>query len=190
MDQPGERRSHAMATPRGGGIAIVVAVLLGIAWLAAASSQRTRCRWWSCALGLVLVAGIGWMDDHRPLPAWPRLMVQALAASTAGRGRSIRSLRACRMAVLAFVLVMVLVNVWNFMDGIDGLAASQAAIAAAGLALADGLGPWAWLGAGLFACGRGIPAVQLPQGPDFPGGCGQWRAWLPVGGLLIAGGCS
>lgn len=28
IDQPGERRSHSVATPRGGGIAIVIALLV------------------------------------------------------------------------------------------------------------------------------------------------------------------
>ncbi|MGH8044672.1 MAG: hypothetical protein ACREOX_08665, partial [Stenotrophomonas sp.] len=31
LDQPGERRSHGVATPRGGGIAIVLTLLLAIA---------------------------------------------------------------------------------------------------------------------------------------------------------------
>lgn len=29
LDHPGERRSHVVATPRGGGMAIVAAILLG-----------------------------------------------------------------------------------------------------------------------------------------------------------------
>ncbi len=34
LDQPGERRSHQVATPRGGGMAIVLAVLIACAWAA------------------------------------------------------------------------------------------------------------------------------------------------------------
>ena len=34
IDQPGERRSHDTPTPRGGGIAIVAAMLVALAWLA------------------------------------------------------------------------------------------------------------------------------------------------------------
>ena len=33
LDAPGERRSHEVATPRGGGIAIVAVVLAGLAWI-------------------------------------------------------------------------------------------------------------------------------------------------------------
>ena len=33
LDHPGERRSHALPTPRGGGISIVIAMLVVLAWL-------------------------------------------------------------------------------------------------------------------------------------------------------------
>ncbi|HYM86296.1 MAG TPA: lipopolysaccharide biosynthesis protein, partial [Pseudoxanthomonas sp.] len=79
LDQPGERRSHAVATPRGGGISIVACMLLGIAW--AGFHQPQHALLLTClAAGLLLVAGIGWVDDHRPLSPLLRLMVQALAA--------------------------------------------------------------------------------------------------------------
>ena len=78
LDQPGERRSHAVATPRGGGIAIVASQLLacaciGLLFPAAAATLAVF------SAGLLLVAGIGWWDDHRPLPALPRLAVHVLA---------------------------------------------------------------------------------------------------------------
>ena len=71
LDHPGERRSHAEPTPRGGGIGIVIAVLPAL--LVAGIGGSTSDDWWLVAAGLLLVAGIGWWDDHRPLPAWPRL---------------------------------------------------------------------------------------------------------------------
>jgi len=77
IDLPGERRSHAVATPRGGGVGITLALLA--AALAAAGSGLAG--WASTGLvlgGLLLVAGIGWIDDHRPLSPWSRLAVQCL----------------------------------------------------------------------------------------------------------------
>lgn len=184
LDQPGERRSHVMATPRGGGIAIVAAVLLGIAWLAAIHPEHA----WplaSCALGLILVAGIGWVDDHAALPAWPRLLVQAVAASMVAW--AIHQATAVMLdAVFAFALVMVMVNVWNFMDGIDGLAASQAAIAAAGLALVLGAGPWAWLGAGLFAATAGFLPFNFPKARVFLGDVGSGALGYLLALLILA----
>lgn len=184
LDHPGERRSHVMATPRGGGIAIVMAVLLGMAWLAIRQPQHA----WllgCCGLGLILVAGIGWVDDHAALPAWPRLLVQALAASLVAWAVH-RTTASMLDAMLAFALVMVMVNVWNFMDGIDGLAASQAAIAAAGLALVPGAGPWAWLGAGLVAAIAGFLPFNFPRARIFLGDVGSGALGYLLALLLLA----
>lgn len=184
LDQPGERRSHAMATPRGGGIAIVAAVLLGIVWLAVRQPEHAL-PLALCALGLALVAGIGWVDDHAALPAWPRLLVQALAASMVAWAIH-QTTAVMPDAVFAFVLVMVMVNVWNFMDGIDGLAASQAAIAAAGLALVLGTGPWAWLGAGLFAAIAGFLPFNFPKARVFLGDVGSGALGYLLALLILA----
>src|SRR5690606_35571422 len=76
MDQPGERRSHAVATPRGGGISITVvllAAILAMGWL----YEDLRPVLQAGALGLVLVATVGWIDDHRPLSARIRLLAHA-----------------------------------------------------------------------------------------------------------------
>ncbi|RZA11305.1 MAG: hypothetical protein EOP02_32555 [Proteobacteria bacterium] len=78
LDEPGERRSHDTATPRGGGIAIVACMLVAMAWLAI-SRPGYLLPMAALAVGLVLVAGIGWVDDHRPLSAWSRLVVQAVS---------------------------------------------------------------------------------------------------------------
>lgn len=186
LDQPGERRSHAVATPRGGGISIVVGILLGTAWLALRWPQHAVLL--SCfGIGLVLVAGVGWLDDHRPLSPWLRLAVQALAAlvlawavhRTTGSGLS---------TAVAFGLAMVLVNVWNFMDGIDGLAASQAAIAAAALAWALGSGPWAWLAIALVAGVAGFLPFNFPKATIFLGDVGSGALGYVLAMLIVAAG--
>src|SRR3546814_8575595 len=61
------------------------------------------------AAGLLLVAGIGWLDDHRPLTPWSRLAVHAVASCllgivAIGAGGQFAS------ALFAFVLAMVLVK--------------------------------------------------------------------------------
>ena len=79
IDHPGERRSHGSPTPRGGGLGIALVLLLALALLAwMVPAQRVLLL--AAAAGLALVAGIGWADDHRPLPALPRLLVHALAS--------------------------------------------------------------------------------------------------------------
>ena len=170
LDQPGERRSHAVATPRGGGIAIVVAILGSIAWIAAAGTVDRLLL--SCiAGGLLLVAGIGWLDDHRPISPWPRLFVHGMASGLLAWGLH-RVTGDWALTLQAFVLAMVLTNVWNFMDGIDGLAASQAVIVAFALALALG-GGWMLLAAALGAATLGFLPYNFPKARIFLGDVGS-----------------
>ena len=83
LDLPGQRRSHQVPTPRGGGIGIVVAMLVclpGVAWSVHAELSAPGLPGLSC-VALLLVALAGWWDDHHPLPAWPRLAVQLIACA-------------------------------------------------------------------------------------------------------------
>lgn len=172
IDHPGERRSHQLPTPRGGGAGIVAALLLALAWLAW-SRPALRPVLLAAATGLALVAGIGWADDHRPLPAIVRLLVHALAGALLGTGLWLFLGAPAWFGVLAALLALVLVNVWNFMDGIDALAASQAGIAGAGYLLLAGHGPVAWLAAALVAgCVAFLP-FNLPRARVFLGDIGS-----------------
>lgn len=205
IDQPGERRSHRVATPRGGGIAIAASALLALAWLASTSAIPMRMAG-LVAIGLVLVAGIGWVDDHRPLSPWPRLVVQAVAAALVAVALLLAGHRPVS-AAFGFAVVMVLVNVWNFMDGIDGLAASQALLVAAGWTLLAWPGPWAWLLLAVAAACVGFLPFNLPPARIFLGDVGSgalgyllavgllwlpkgaphwpWLAWLPLSAFLV-----
>ena len=205
IDQPGERRSHRVATPRGGGIAIVASAVLAFAWLASTGDipmQTTGL----VSTGLLLVAGVGWIDDHRPLSPWLRLAVHAIAAVLV----SIALLadgHSPAFAMIGFATVMVLVNVWNFMDGIDGLASSQALLVAAGWALLAWPDPWAWMLLAVAASCLGFLPFNLPPARIFLGDVGSgalgyllaigllwlpsgttqwpWLAWLPLSAFLV-----
>lgn len=170
IDHPGDRRSHHVPTPRGGGLGIAAALLLALAWLAwALPAWRTVLL--GAAGGLALVAGIGLADDHRPLPATLRLLVHALAAALLGGALWLQGASAWH-CLAAAALALVLVNAWNFMDGIDGLAASQAALAALGYALlADGAA--AWLAAALLAAAAGFLPFNFPRARVFMGDVGS-----------------
>ena len=182
LDQPGERRSHRIATPRGGGISIVVVLLAALAALAVRQPGEAAAAGWA-AVGLAAVAGVGWIDDHRPLSPWLRLGVHALA------GLALAA--AIRLsggdwpdAALAFLSAVVLTNVWNFMDGIDGLAASQAALVAAAWALFAGQGPVLWLGLALAAGLCGFLPFNLPRARIFLGDVGSGPLGYALAGLL------
>jgi UDP-N-acetylmuramyl pentapeptide phosphotransferase/UDP-N-acetylglucosamine-1-phosphate transferase len=185
IDLPGERRSHRIATPRGGGISIVLVLLLALAALAIARPGTLP----ACLLagaGLALVAGIGWIDDHRPLPAWPRLAVHAvagglLAAALWMQGGGPPDL------VVACVATVVLVNVWNFMDGIDGIAAGQALVVALAWSLYAGAGPVLWIGLALTAALVGFLPFNFPRARIFLGDVGSGAIGYALAALLALG---
>lgn len=132
LDLPGERRSHQVPTPRGGGVGIAVAWVLACV-LSGWSGWMPRELALAAGCGSLLVAVAGYIDDHRPLSAWWRLLAHVVAGLVLAAGVSLAG-GAAWLALLAFVAVPVMVNVWNFMDGIDGIATSQAALAALGIA--------------------------------------------------------
>lgn len=134
LDLPGQRRSHTLPTPRGGGIGIVLACLVALpAVLGMLPGPWSRWTMACLVLALLLVAAIGWWDDHRPLRQWPRLGVQLLATGLFGA-----ALLADARATPLWLPVLMLAGGWsinlhNFMDGIDGLLAQQGIVVAAGL---------------------------------------------------------
>lgn len=184
LDHPGERRSHATATPRGGGISIVLVLL--IAALALAMRDPSRALLWiGFAGGLLLVAGIGWWDDHRPLPAALRLGVHAVAAAVLAIGVFITHGDAW-LAFAAFFAAVILTNVWNFMDGINGLATSQAALVAAGFAAMLSGSTWGWLGWALVAACLGFLPFNFPRARVFLGDVGSSALGFAIAALLVA----
>ena len=168
IDAPGERRSHAVPTPRGGGIGIAV---VGLACLISLGAVVDR-GWWWVAAGLLLVVGAGWWDDHRSVSPLLRLVLHALAGgalATALVGWNAPPLQ----VAAGFLLVASLVNVWNFMDGIDGLAASQGALCALGLGLLAGGSAQQMLAAATVAACVGFLPFNVPRARVFLGDVGS-----------------
>jgi Fuc2NAc and GlcNAc transferase len=134
LDIPNERSSHSSPTPRGGGLAIAVTTIGGI--LVAA-----MWRWigWDLAIALsgggAMIAAVGWIDDHRDLPALTRFAVQFISATWAmywlgGLNSLVVGFGEVHLGILGTVLGVVgvvwAINLYNFVDGIDGLAAGEA----------------------------------------------------------------
>lgn len=182
IDEPGERRSHAIATPRGGGLAILCALLVAVAWLALRMPGHPS---WlpAFAFGVVAVGLIGLVDDHRPLPASVRLCVHVAAAAVfalaLGSGAS------PVLAAGAFLACVALVNVWNFMDGINGIAATQAALVAFALAAATG-GATTWLALALAGACLGFLPFNLPRARIFLGDVGSGVLGFAIAALAAS----
>lgn len=130
LDTPNSRSSHSIATPRGGGLSIVVCFLVVIAFSNLIPSDIVF-----ALLGSgFLVAVIGFWDDQGHIAARWRLLSHFVAVFWVVfwlGGIPEFQLFGYRidagwigMVIVAFLLVWLL-NLFNFMDGIDGIAASE-----------------------------------------------------------------
>jgi len=135
LDQPGQRRSHTIPTPRGGGIGIVVAVLLSVPLaLSMLPSAWPLSVVIALEAGTVLVAAVGWWDDHSSLPILPRFGIQLLSAGLLAAALAVGGMSWWWLPVLVLAGGWS-INLHNFMDGIDGLLAQQVIFVGLGLAL-------------------------------------------------------
>jgi UDP-N-acetylmuramyl pentapeptide phosphotransferase/UDP-N-acetylglucosamine-1-phosphate transferase len=131
LDRPNERSSHRVATPRGGGIAVIGSLLF--AWIVLAQTETMPPGVFGIILGAVLLAAVSWFDDLRGLSPVVRLLAQA-AAVAIGIFVLPGPRDAFNLAAIGLVWIW-WINLFNFMDGIDGLAGSEAAAIGAGLLL-------------------------------------------------------
>ena len=197
IDTPNARSSHALPTPRGGGLAIVIVVILA-ATLAVVLHPESLWPVVGVAVGALLVAAVSWMDDIRSLKNSIRLTVHSIAAigATALLGPvtqvELGSLATIDLGLAAWPLTLLwivgLTNAFNFMDGIDGIAGVTAV--AAGLAIAAAAGFFhaaaiAGISAALAAAALGFLSCNWPPAKIFMGDvgsafCGFLLAVLPL----------
>lgn len=181
LDHPGARRSHHVATPRGGGVAIVLALLVATVAMALRDPAHAV-PMAAFVAGLLMVAGVGWVDDHRPLSPWVRLAVHVLAAAVFAAAIQ-HGFGNAWVSLLAFVAVLVLTNVWNFMDGINGIAATQAVLVGAALALALA-GSWMFVAMALAAACVGFLPFNFPRARIFMGDVGSGAIGFAIAALV------
>ena len=148
--------------------------------------------------GGILVALIGFLDDHGHVNPFLRLVVHLLALSFAlvwigewrwpGFGWGADGLRQMWPPLLLLLLAWFL-NLFNFMDGIDGIAGSQALFMALGGALLSGLG-----GAGvddvaplilLAAAAAGFLVWNCPPARIFMGDVGSGYLGYALGVVAL-----
>ncbi|MET0332492.1 MAG: glycosyltransferase family 4 protein [Dyella sp.] len=187
FDQPGQRRSHQVATARGGGIGIVLALVvtqpLAAYWLASEQCNSVL----ALTGATILVALVGWWDDHRSLPVLPRLGAQLVACG----GFAAVLLYNDGLSGWWWWLLLLAggwsVNLHNFMDGIDGLLVQQSIFVATGLAV---LSWWAGQPGLLVIClllataGWGFGYYNWPPARIFMGDVGSGALGLQIFALV------
>lgn len=197
LDLPNERSSHTVPTPRGGGLGIVTAALVGFCGAWALGWIPLRLLLALCGGG-GLLAAIGWIDDHRPVSVRLRLVFQFMAAFWAIAW--LGGLPALRLGpvdlplglagwLIGAVGLVWLVNLYNFMDGIDGLAAGEAVLVGTAAALL------AWNSVGIGVAAAIVSAASLgflfwnwPPARIFLGDVGSGFIGFCLGTLAIASG--
>ncbi|MGY6588520.1 MAG: MraY family glycosyltransferase [Wenzhouxiangella sp.] len=188
VDQPGARRSHSLATPRGGGVVMALALLVVALGLAFFDGRVAGL----LAFVVLLTALPGWLDDRASLSVRHRLLVQGAFAIGLVLVQGLPAVVSLGPLTLSSTLVLGLlavpaivwmVNLHNFMDGSDGLAGQQAVVQGALYALLfwrSDQPALAVAALGLVAVALGFLRFNRPPASLFMGDSGS----LMVGGLV------
>ncbi len=144
IDNPNERSSHTVPTPRGGGLAIVVVWFFGLAYLHW-GGRVEQGLFYALLSGLVL-AVVSMIDDVISLTPKIRVLAQAISAFGAlyflGGIHLFVNFDSQVLFLLtnvcAFIGIIWFINLYNFLDGIDAYASQEAILVAAGLLIITG----------------------------------------------------
>jgi UDP-GlcNAc:undecaprenyl-phosphate GlcNAc-1-phosphate transferase len=210
MDVPNERSLHEVATPKLGGIAVLVAVLIGgtifLPW-----DHETR----AILAGAIVITAVGVVDDLVDLPPGLKLLGQTAAAIIpVASGVTVDSFTLPFLGrvdpgsvqlldppgigaidlgqVLTVFGIVAVANVINLIDGVDGLAAGVCLISAAALAVialsldrnAAGVLAAVTAGASLGFLRHGFPPASSFMGDTGSNLLGYLMAVITVQGAL------
>ncbi|EJN33194.1 MraY family glycosyltransferase [Pseudomonas sp. GM80] len=196
LDVPNDRSSHTVPTPRGGGVSIVITFVLSLLgmWLGGVIDTG----FFTAVAGAgLLIALIGFMDDHGHIAARWRLLGHFIAAgwvlAWTGGLAPVQVLGATFNLswighFLALFYLVWLLNLYNFMDGIDGIASVEAISVCAGVGLlywGSGHASLAW-GTSLLALSVfGFLLWNFPPAKIFMGDAGSGFLGIVLGALSL-----
>lgn len=196
LDIPSARSSHSIPTPRGGGLAIVLAFLLVLPVLA---SQG----WLDSPMMLALIGAgawialLGFLDDHQHIPAHWRLLGHFVGAVWAlywlGGMPPVEFFGLKRDLgwvghLLAALGLVWLLNLYNFMDGIDGIASVETiGVCIGGVVLywASGNEQLMWAPLALAAAVLGFLYWNYPPASIFMGDAGSGFLGMALGVMAL-----
>jgi UDP-GlcNAc:undecaprenyl-phosphate GlcNAc-1-phosphate transferase len=187
MDRPELRKLHVKPTPKGGGVAVVVTFLAGIAVLYRYGEfARLADPYFRGVIeASVAIAVVSFLDDLYDWSFSIKLAAQVSAALVAvTSGLYVSDLHIPHQALMlgwfgaaaSLAWILFTTNAMNFIDGMNGLASGVSLIACLFLAfIAEQHGGWfAYASAGLLACGlAGFLPFNFPRARIFMGDVGS-----------------
>lgn len=186
MDTPGHRSAHAIPTPKGGGIGVMVAFGVFFPLMQGFAGQPVlsfSCLITACALALL--CGVSWLDDLYQWPPAFKFAAQTIAAClVVGGGISLHWPTPLAGAVLSVLWLVFITNAINFMDGLNGLIAGSLTCAAATMALVApffGVPQLQWPALLLGCCLLGFLPFNFPHARIFLGDVGSQGCGLLAG---------
>jgi UDP-GlcNAc:undecaprenyl-phosphate GlcNAc-1-phosphate transferase len=188
MDTPNARKAHDCPTPKGGGVGIVAAFLIGTALLYefAAFSRLANPYFLGVIAAAAAIAIVAFLDDIYDWRFTVKLGAQLLAGVVAiGSGLYVRIYNLPYLgpldlgwfgAVATLFWILFATNAMNFIDGLNGLASGVALIAGcflAGIAAHEG-GWFVYFAALLLIAGiAGFLPFNFPRARIFMGDVGS-----------------
>lgn len=188
MDRPAARKAHSVPTPKGGGVGIVVAFLLGISVLYgfADFARLADAYFRGVVLAAVAIAVVAYWDDLRDFPFVVKLGAQVGAALLAvGTGLYVEVFNLPLLgpvdlgiwgAVVTVGWILFATNAMNFIDGLNGLVGGTVLVACGFLAvIAAGQEGWFVYFAALLlgAAVAGFLPFNFPRARIFMGDVGS-----------------
>src|SRR4026208_1560251 len=129
FDRPNARKEHSVPTPTFGGISIFAGTMVALLFWFKFNSHPSTITFF---LSMVLLFGVGVMDDLKDLAARYKLVIEAGAASLlAVSGIRITSfgglfglteLHIIAQYIITVITIVGITNAFNLIDGIEGLA--------------------------------------------------------------------
>ena len=132
IDNPNERSSHTVPTPRGGGVAVVISYLLALGLLIYSNHISMHIGVTIIAAGFI-IALLGFLDDHGHINSMLRLAIHFMVAIgvviSLGGFAGVAILNGIQLSffanIIAVLFLVWLLNLYNFMDGINGIASTE-----------------------------------------------------------------
>ena len=123
IDKPNERSSHSSVVLRGGGVIFSLSMLVWVGLQAAHADRGVIVDYLPFLVGLLLIAGVSFIDDIHSLPDSVRLVAQFVAMGLMFWNLGIMHWNMWWIVLIALIVFVGATNIINFMDGINGITA-------------------------------------------------------------------